>query len=142
MLERTALALLLVCSFASNTGRAAPLDPVYLKSYGGTYSADCSQARDTRLEVLADRLVFASGSRELVAKDIDAMLSFFGRTPPSDFEIALIGEVEPSRGLIFLVYRGEKGLYIQLDGHPEVLKSIDRSPEDETRYARCSSDVR
>ena len=56
---------------------ANPLDPAYLKLYGGTYSANCSDALADRLKVLADRLIFASGNRELVAKGIEADVSYW-----------------------------------------------------------------
>ena len=48
-----------------------------------------------------------------------------------------MGEVSPERGLLFLVYSDKRGLYIQLDGHPDVLKDIGHSPEDETQYFLC-----
>ena len=137
MLRRIALVLLAATLYPASISQASPLDPAYLKLYGGTYSANCSDARADRLKVLADRLVFTSGNRELVAKDIEADVSYWGKSPPGNFEIALMGEVSPERGLLFLVYSDKRGLYIQLDGHPDVLKDIGHSPEDETQYFLC-----
>jgi len=83
-----------------------------------------------------------SGERELVAKDVDAVLSYFGMSPPSNFEIALMGEVKPDLGLVFIVYGGERGLYIQLDGHPDAMKLIGRPPGDEAQYFMCGADAK
>ncbi len=139
MLQNTALALLIAALWAAGPSQADPLSPEYLTRFGGTYSADCSDAKADRLTILADRLIFASGNRELVASDIFADVYFWGRQPPDDFEIALMGELEPDRGLLFLVYSDKQGLYIRLDGHPDVLNDIGHSPEDVTRYYMCDS---
>jgi len=114
------------------------LDRAYLEQYGGSYSADCEDDRADRLKVLLYRMVFESKKEELVTEDIEANASYWGDSPPEDFEIAFMGKVKKDRGLLFLVYGDEQGPYIQLDGDPRILKGIGHSPGEETRYYRCS----
>jgi hypothetical protein len=114
-----------------------PLDPAYLEQYGGTYSVDCEDDRADRLKVLIYRMVFESKKEELVTEDIEANVSYWGNSPPEDFEIAFTGTVKKDRGLLFLVYGSEQGPYIQMDGDPKILKGIGRAPGEETRYHRC-----
>ena len=73
---------------------AEPLHPVYLESYGGTYSTNCDNAETVRLTILVDRLVLTDGDDEVVAEDILTNASYWGRMPPEGFEIALIAGLE------------------------------------------------
>ena len=84
-------------------------------------------------------MVFESKKEELVTEEIEANASYWGDSPPEDFEIAFMGEVKKDRGLLFLVYGDERGPYIQLDGDPRILKDIGHSPGEKTRYYRCSA---
>jgi hypothetical protein len=134
MLSRTwPLAAVLLAPFA----HSAPLDPETLRLYGGTYAAKCGDARFEHLQILADSLVIVRGDRQVVAKDIESSISFLGDEPPADFQIALSAEVKPDFGVVFLVYRDQRGEYLVLDGSPKMLQALGHRQGDATRHYKC-----
>ncbi len=112
---------------------ADPLAPVYLEKYGGTYAKNCDDAHGERVSVLEERLTFTDGEVESVAEDILPSLSYWGRMPPEDFEIALLAGDAPDTSLMFLVYRDDEGLFILFDGRP------DDPSNDGARFRKCES---
>lgn len=112
---------------------ADPLPSVYLERYGGTYALDCEDAHGERVSVQEDRLTLNDGDVELVAEDILTNLSYWGRMPPEDFEIAMLAGDTPDTSLMFLVYRDADGLFILFDGRPD-----DPSNQD-AQYRKCES---
>lgn len=134
MLSRTwPLAAVLLAPFA----HSAPLDPETLRLYGGTYAARCGDARFEHLQILADSLVIVRGDRQVVAKDIETSVSYFGNEPPADFQMALTADVKPEFGVVFLVYKDQRGEYLVLDGSPKMLQALGQRQGDTTRHYKC-----
>lgn len=133
--------LCLTCVVAFDAD-AALLNAKELSLYGGTYSANCGDPHTQRLLVLADRISVIRGTNELRAGSVETQYSYFGNNPPREFEVALMGQVKPNVGLLFLVYRDKRGRYLVLDGHPQVLRALGRRSNDPTRYYACASATR
>src|SRR5437868_8341013 len=101
-----------------------PLDALTLKLYGGTYSTDCDALSAARLRVTSDALIFQAGNKRITGRNVQPAGSFFGSSPPPDFEFAFSSEVIDSVGLMFILYRDRVGQYVTLDGHPRVKAAI------------------
>jgi hypothetical protein len=102
------------------------LDAETLKLYGGTYSADCSSAAAPRLRVAADTLAVERGNKRLTGRNAQASYSFFGQSPPPDYQVALMSDVRPGLQMLFIVYRDKSGQYITLDGDSKVQAALGR----------------
>ncbi len=136
-LKASLICLAFVTVAASTVARSqAGLDAATLKLYGGLYSADCANAAAARLRVLADALIFEQGTRRVTGHNVQSAASYFGQSPPPDFQFAFEGEVIKGVGLLFLGYRDKSGYYITLDGHPRVAAAIGKSVF-EQKYRRC-----
>jgi hypothetical protein len=102
------------------------LDAETLKLYGGTYSADCSSTAAPRLRVASDTLVVERGNKRLTGRNVQASYSFFGQSPPPDYQVALMSDVRPGVQMLFIVYRDKSGQYITLDGDAKVQTALGR----------------
>jgi len=102
------------------------LDAETLKLYGGTYSADCSSAAAPRLRVAADTLFVERGNKRLTGRNVQASYSFFGQSPPPDYQVALMSDVRPGVQMLFIIYRDKSGQYITLDGDAKVQTALGR----------------
>ena len=71
-----------------------------LKVYGGNYSSDCGNASAPRLRVVADALMVEHGNKRMTGSNVQAAHSYFGQSPPPDYQVALLGEVRGEQ-LIF-----------------------------------------
>jgi hypothetical protein len=103
------------------------LEPDILKLYGGTYSVDCGNATATRLRVVADALMVEQGNKRLTANNVQAQHSFFGRSAPPNYLVALTGEVRGGSDLFFLVFRDGSGQYITVDGDQKVQAALGKA---------------
>jgi hypothetical protein len=112
------------------------LDAATLKLYGGTYSAECSNAAAPHLRVVADALIFEQGSRRVTGRNVQSIPSYFGAGSPPDFEFAFDSEVIKGVSLTFLGYGDKAGHYITLDGHPRVAATIGKTVFGQ-KYRRC-----
>jgi hypothetical protein len=124
-----AYALVLACLFGVALAIApmpshAALNAESMKLWGGTYSQNCSDPAAPRLRVTADALSVEQGSQRMVARNIDSAYSFFGNSPPKDFQVALMGEVRGGLQILFLIYKDRSGEYITLDGDPKVRAAL------------------
>jgi len=102
------------------------LDAETLKLYGGTYSADCSSAVAPRLRVASDTLAVERGNKRLTGRNVQASYSFFGQSPPPDYQVALMSDVRSGLQMLFIVYRDKRGQYITLDGDAKVQAALGR----------------
>lgn len=112
------------------------LDADALKLYGGTYSSECSNSAAPRLRVVADTLMVEAGTKRMTGRNVQAAYSFFGQSPPPNYQVALLSEVRGGAQLIFIVYRDKSGQYIMLEGDPQVQAALGKgllTP----RYHRC-----
>lgn len=97
-----------------------------VKAFGGRYSLKCGAAGAPHLTVAADAVTMENGSKRLIAGNLMSSYSYFGQSPPRNFEAALIGNLKPKASLTFLVYSDKAGRYITVEE--------DRK---HARYRRC-----
>jgi hypothetical protein len=103
------------------------LDADTLKSYGGTYSTDCSNSTAPRLRVVADALMVEQGTKRMTGGNVQAAYSYFGQSPPPDYQVVLLSEVRGGLQLMFIVYRDKSGQYVTLDGDPKVQAALGKA---------------
>jgi hypothetical protein len=111
---------------ATPTWAQNKLDAQALKLYGGTYSSDCSSPAAPRLRVVADALMVEQGKKRLTGRDAQPAYSYFGQSPPPDYQVVLLSEVRAGLQLLFIVYRDKLGQYITLDGDSKVQSALGR----------------
>ena len=111
---------------ATPTWAQNKLDAQSLKLYGGTYSSDCSSPAAPRLRVVADALTVEQGKKRLTGRDVQPAYSYFGQSPPPDYQVVLLSEVRAGLQLLFIVYRDKLGPYITLDGDAKVQSALGR----------------
>lgn len=131
----------LICGAAATLVASAPawaqrLDAQLLKLYGGNYSSDCGNASAPRLRVVADALMVEQGNKRLTGSNVQAAHSYFGQSPPPDYQVALLGEVRGEQ-LIFLVYGDKAGQYITIDGDTKVRAALGKALLDR-KYRSCN----
>jgi hypothetical protein len=112
------------------------LDADTLKLYGGTYSTECGNSAAPRLRVVSDALMVEQGNKRMTGRNVQASYSFFGQSPPPDYQVALIGEVRNDLQLLFIVYRDKTSQYIKLDGDTKVQAALGKSLLGR-KYASC-----
>jgi len=124
---------------ASGTARAqATLDADTLSLFGGTYSTDCAKPDAPKLRAVAEMISVERGDQRLAGRNPQAAAAFFGRSPPRDFQIALIGEVRGGLQLLFLVFKDGRGQYVTIDGDPKVRQALGQALL-AGRYRRCDA---
>ena len=103
------------------------LDAEVLKLYGGIYSSECGNTSAPRLRVVADALMVEQGNKRLTGGNVQAAYSFFGQSPPPNYQVALVSELRDSLQLLFIVYRDKSGQYIKLDGDTKVQAALGKA---------------
>ena len=137
----------LICAAAATVAAATParsqsaLDAQALKLYGGSYSSDCSNSAAPRLRVDADALMVEQGTKRMTGRNVQAAYSYFGQSPPPDYQVALLSEMSGGLSLMFIVYRDKSGPYITLDGHPKVSAALGKTLL-ERKYRRCGEAIK
>jgi hypothetical protein len=91
-----------------------------IELYGGGYSSDCSNSAAPRLHVVADALTIEHGTKRVTGHDVHTDYTFYGRSSPPTFEVALQSQVRDGTPLLFIVNRDKSGQYITLEGGREV----------------------
>ena len=121
-LSGAALALLCTAPAASAQGQ---IDNALMMRYGGVLAPDCSNYLLPQLKFLGDSLVVQDGGKAvLTGKNVKAVPGYFGSTPPPQFENALVSEVSPGQGLVFVFYRNASGLFASVEGAPQVMAKL------------------
>lgn len=131
----TAAALVLWCGAVA---QAADWDEVQWQAYGGEYAVDCADASSIHLQVGRESLVLQRGSRRVERRDIDSALTFFGQSPPPEFQIALMGQ-SPGPEFVAVIFRDRNGRYATLDLEPAVSAELGVHPDPDTRYSDCDA---
>jgi len=103
------------------------LDADTLKQYGGVYSSDCGSATAPRLRVVADALMVEQGTKRLTGRNVQAAYSYFGQSPPPNYQVALLSEVGGGSQMLFIVFRDKSGQYITLDGDQKVQAALGKA---------------
>lgn len=119
-------------SVAAVIGLAAPawaqrgLDGESMRAFGGTYMSDCSNNASPKVTVFADTLVVLQGNKRLAGTNLQAQHSYFGRSAPPDYLVALVSEVR-GQEMIALVFRDKSGQYLTVDGDQKVRANLGKT---------------
>lgn len=108
-----------------------------LRLYGGVYSANCADPAAPRLRAGADALVVELGNQRIVGRNVQAAYSFFGNSPPPNYQVVLLSEVRPGVGVEFIVYRDRTGLYATFEADPG-MRAILGKAAPAVKYRHCS----
>ena len=114
------------------------LDADSMKLWGGTYSTNCSDPAAPRLRVVSDALMVEQNNKRLTGRNVQAAHSFFGNSPPPDYQVALVSEVRRDLQLLFIVYQDRSGLYITVDGDRDVQAALGK-PLLGQKYRSCDA---
>ena len=97
----------LICSVGT-TNATEVLEPEFVSSYGGVYSTNCGDSNAENIEITKDKISVGTTAGSKVFKDLMTDLSFYGRSPPKNFENAVI-----AKDLSFAIYKNAKGVYLK-----------------------------
>jgi hypothetical protein len=128
----------IIIGAAATAWAQAKLDPDSFKLWGGTYSTECGNANAPRLRVASDALMVEQGNKRLTGRNVQASYSFYGQSPPPDYQVALTGEVRGNLQLLFIVFQDKTGVYITLDGDREVQAALGK-PLLGRKYRSCDT---
>ena len=124
-LIRGVIAASFVTHMAAHAESGANAD--MFKQHGGIYAADCANAASPRVRVASDSVVIAQGTKRMTGRNLQAISSYFGRSPPPNFQVAIVGEVRQGVSLELLVYRDKSGTYLTLDGDPKIKAALGKA---------------
>ena len=98
----------------------ADLDAEALRQYGGNWSVACGNAAAPNLRVLQAELMVEARGKRMTGRQVQAAYSYFGQSPPPNYQVALLSEVKGGASLLFVVLRDARGQYIELSGDKPV----------------------
>ena len=117
-------ALSLLCA-APAAWAQGKIDGKLMQRYGGVLAPDCSNYLLPQLKYLGDSLVVQDGGKAvLTGRNVKAAPTYFGTTPPPEFETALTSEVAGGEALVFVLYRNPSGLHAAVEGGPKVMATL------------------
>lgn len=132
------LAAVLTVFVAGTAAAQERLPPDLLQRFGGRYATDCAQPGATALVVQADALLVEHKGQRLTGRKVQAAYSYYGNSPPPNYQVALLSEVRPSPGmdLVFTVFSDRRGPYIALDAGDKLVPVLGR-PVLAARFRHC-----
>jgi hypothetical protein len=130
------IAVLAISLCVASLAQAQRLDAETLRAYGGTYSTDCANAAAPKLRAVADMIAVERGNQRLAGLKPQAAPSFFGNSPPRNYEMTLLGEVRGRYQMLFVIYRDRQGQYATIDGDRQVKQALGQIAAG--RYRRCN----
>jgi hypothetical protein len=125
----------LLLAFLASASEAA-LDKDALKMFGGTYLSDCKNPASPRVTVFEDQLVFIKGDTRIAIGNVQNAASYFGNSPPENYDTVLLGENAGGSQMMLIVYRDEAGPYITIDADAKYAARIGK-PAMKLKYRRC-----
>jgi hypothetical protein len=109
-----------------------------LKAYGGSYAVECARLDAPRLIVAADAISVERDGQRLVGRNVTASASYYGRSPPKNFEAAVIGAVRGGGQMMFMVYADNAGRYVLIEAEPRVQDALGPALL-KARYRSCNA---
>jgi hypothetical protein len=119
-----ALAALTLSAGAATAGAPGRLDVETLKLWGGPYAVDCHAPASPTLRIAADALSLHTGPTRTTDHDVQAVFSFFGESPPPNYQVALTSSLPDGAQLTFVVYRDATGPYVMLEGDAKLRQKL------------------
>ena len=96
--------LALLCAAAPTWAQGKTDTRPLAQRYGGVLAPDCSNYLLPQLLYPGDSLVVRDGGKAiLTGRNVKAVPTYFGATPPPEFETALTSEVAPGEALVFVL---------------------------------------
>lgn len=114
------------------------LDADSIRLWGGTYSTNCGNPTAPRLRVVSDALMVEQNNKRLTGRNVQAAHSYFGNSPPPEYQVLLMSEVRGNLQLLFTVFQDKSGLYITIDGDREVQAALGK-PLLGGKYRSCDA---
>jgi hypothetical protein len=122
--RRLSVTLLLFCAAPAVLAQGK-IDAKLMLRYGGVLAPDCSNYMLPQLKYLGDSLVVQDGGKVvLTGRNVKAVPTYFGATPPPEFETALTSEVAGGEALVFVLYRNASGVFAAVEGGPKVMAAL------------------
>ena len=118
-------AVLILAVVSTSVWAQGKTDMNLMQRYGGVLAPDCSNYMLPQLKYLGDSLVVQDGGKAvLTGRNVKAAPTYFGATPPPEFETALTSEVAGGEALVFVFYRSASGLFAAVEGGPKVMAAL------------------
>lgn len=127
--------LSLTCSLAAAQG----LRPDALAIFGGRYAIDCAESGSPRVVVEAREMRIEQGNQRITVDKLDSAFSYFGRNPPPEFRVALLGQVQGRHEVIGVVNADSKGQYLTLDGDRTVMTNLGALGQAQFRHCNAEA---
>ena len=118
-----AVGIAVICVAGAQT--LTPEQEQLMRRYGGVLAPNCGNYLLPQLKYLGDSLVVQDGGKAvLTGRNVKAAPSYFGATPPPEFETALTSEVAGGEALVFVFYRNASGLFATVEGGSKVISAL------------------
>jgi Inhibitor of vertebrate lysozyme (Ivy) len=118
-------AMLIFAVASASAWEQGKSDMNLMQRYGGVLAPDCSNYMLPQLKYLGDSLVVQDGGKAvLTGRNVKAAPTYFGATPPPEFETVLTSEVAGGEALVFVFYRNASGLFAAVEGGPKVMAAL------------------
>lgn len=111
-------------------------DADVIKNYGGNYSSACQDAAAPRLKVTPNTLVFMQGGKSITGREVLSAYSYFGNSPPADFQVALMSQVKGNTSMVFLVFEDKQSQYITLEADDKLGTALGKARM-QAKYRYC-----
>jgi Inhibitor of vertebrate lysozyme (Ivy) len=117
---------LLICTLATPLVIQAQgrFDPTVISRYGGSYAIACNDPAAPRLHVRPDALVFEQSGKTITGHQVEAAYSYFGNSPPPNYQVALMSEVKGGVQMMFIIFGDKQGQYITLEVDPKLAQAL------------------
>lgn len=133
-----AAAFLVSCMAGASASAQSTLDVQTMKLYGGTYLSDCKNPASPRVMVSQDALVLIQGTKRVAVGNVQAQASYFGRSEPENYRVAIVAESPDGAQLVVIVYSDAAGDYVTVDGDAKFMNQIGRQAAT-LKYRRCDA---
>lgn len=121
----TALLMLIAAVTSAPAWAQGKIDQKLMQPYLGVLAPDCSNYMLPQLKNLGDSLVVQDGGKAvLTGRNVKPAPTYFGATPPAEFETAFTSEVAGGEALVFVFYRNASGLFAAVEGGPKVMAAL------------------
>ncbi len=132
-----AVATSLLGVLAASPAQAQRLPPDVMALYGGIWSADCANPAAPRLRVEPDGLLVERDGQRLTGSKAQAAASYFGNSPPRNYEMTLMSEVRGGSELLFIIYRDPRGRFIEINASGKTAAALGPGLQ-QLRYRACN----
>lgn len=122
--------------------QAQGLRPDVMAGFGGRYALDCTRADSPRVVVEARQMRIEQGNQRITVGNLDSAFSYFGNSPPPEFRVALMGQVQGRHEVLGLVNADGQGQYLQLDGDRTVMANLGTLGKARFRHCNAAANER